>query len=1070
MNFDEAYKNLNEAQKRAVDHIDGPVLVIAGPGTGKTQLLSTRVANILKQTDTDARNILCLTFTNKAATNMRERLQKLTDGEARHVHVKTFHGFASEIMNGYSQYFWNGANLSSAPEAVELSILESIISKLPLDNPYASRFYGKYTMLAKAQKQIARTKEAGLTPDKLRAMLHANLAYIDSIEPEFVDILSDTISHKKLENLQEKFSQLPEQSLEALTTPLIGLDTKIKESLEFAISLDKLTTKATHTSKWKSSWLTTEDGVKGLHKERRYNKQWLELADIYEAYRDSLHQKGFYDYSDMLLEVIVQIEKHSDLKAEIQERFNYVLIDEFQDSNAAQLRLAHLVADHPSLENKPNIMAVGDDDQSIYGFNGAELNNMLHFERTYGKDAVETIVLEENYRSTEAVLQTAKAIIENSEDRLVNRIPGLTKDLQAKATDLPQGEIMHLQFLTQEHQQYEVAKIIEQRWQKHPNETIAVLARSHKSLEPIAAQLHALRVPLKYERQQNILCHEVVEQIIAICQAMQAIMNGDEDSLNVVLSTLLRHPMFCVESKVLWEVARENRYDQQWMASILSTPETKEIGEWLNWLANEASYQPLAVVLEHVIGLRDDSPQSYLRHYFVEDQQLTHSYLETLSAIRLLRSLVQEFTANANPTLTDFLEFVQTEKSNGKIISDNSVFINENSAVELLSVHKAKGLEFDSVYIIDVVEKDWQPSGKREGVPANLPLQPPLESEDEYTRLMYVAATRAKHCITFTSYAKDSAGEDVLATPLIRSVPTEVMSRPKENEIISILENTLSWPRMKQEDERSVLSGVLERFTINATNLITFLDVTECGPAVFLERSLLRLPQVKSDSMSHGTAMHAALELAQKQINLGVFNFEDVKQEYRRTLQKEHLPKERMTLQVEQGEKNLEKLFKTYEYSLEKGSQPEISLTDLMLDSARIGGKLDRIDFVDQDTIRIVDYKTGSGLTSLETKDRNKAVKAWKHKLQLTFYALLAQNHPDFSAYKTYGGQMVYVEAKYKKDLTLSYIPTQEEIDRLGLLIKAVWNKVQAYKLPDISKYEKSLAGIKAFEADLLRQ
>ena len=142
MNFDEAYKNLNAAQKKAVDTIDGPVLVIAGPGTGKTQLLSTRVANILKKTDTDARSILCLTFTNKAATNMRERLQKLTDGEAAHVHVKTFHSFASEIMNNYGQYFWNGANLTSAPDAVQLAILESIFEKLPLDNPYASKFYG----------------------------------------------------------------------------------------------------------------------------------------------------------------------------------------------------------------------------------------------------------------------------------------------------------------------------------------------------------------------------------------------------------------------------------------------------------------------------------------------------------------------------------------------------------------------------------------------------------------------------------------------------------------------------------------------------------------------------------------------------------------------------------------------------------------------------------------------------------------------------------------------------------------------------------------------------------------
>lgn len=1069
MNFDEAYKKLNSAQKEAVDFIEGPLLVMAGPGTGKTQLLSTRVANILKQTDTDARNILCLTFTNKAATNMRERLQKLTDGEARYVNVKTFHGFASEIMNSYSQYFWNGANLSNAPEAVSLSILESIFATLPLDNHYASKFNNAYTMLAKAQKQIARTKDAGLTPEKLRVMLQANLEYIDTIESQMVEILSPSLSFKKLGDLQQAIETLPSQPIEKFTAPLIGLETKIKESLEFAITLDEPTGKTKNTSNWKKNWLTTEDDIKGMHRERRRNHQWLHLADIYEKYREALHKRGFYDYSDMLLEVIVQIEKHSDLKAEVQERFNYVLIDEFQDSNAAQLRLAHLIADHPSMNGKPNIMAVGDDDQSIYGFNGAELNNMLHFERTYGKDAVKTIVLEENYRSTPEVLKTAQAIIENNEDRLVNRIPGLTKNLKAKADDLPQGEITHISYLTKEHQLHKVARNIKAYWQENSQHSIAVLARNHKSLEPLAAILNALDVPFTYEKQQNILQNEAVEQIILVCTAVQAIMDGNEELLNATLSLLLRHPMFVIESKTLWEIAKSNRYDPQWFSSILDNPETKHIGNWLDWLASEASYQPLPVILEHIIGLRDDSKESYVKHYFIEDQQLSQEYIQTLSAVRILKDLASEFTVNSQPTLNDFLAFIETEKNNGKIISDSSPLIHDGSMIELLSVHKAKGLEFNCVYIIDAVEEDWQPSGNKEGVPTNLPLQPPLESEDEYTRLMYVAATRAKHAITFTSYRKNEAGEDVLSTPLIRSVPITIVEKPTENETITIAEDTLSWPRLKRVDERSVLKNILENFTINPTNLIAFLDVTEGGPENFLQKSLLRLPTVKSNYMSHGIAMHAALELAQKLVNLGSFNLEEVKAEYRRALTKEHLPKKRLPLQIDYGEKNLERLFNDYGYTLINGSQPELSLGDITVGEARIGGKLDRIDFINEQSLRIVDYKTGSGLPNLFTKDKTKEVKAWKHKLQLTFYALLAKNHPSFSAYKNIEGQMVYIETKYQKGLTLSYTPSAEEIDRLERLVKAVWQKIQNYDLPETSQYQPTLAGIQAFEQDLLK-
>src|SRR5690606_37648202 len=146
---------------------------------------------------------------------------------------------------------------------------------------------------------------------------------------------------------------------------------------------------------------------------------WLELADVYKAYRKQLHTRGYYDYSDMLVEVLDQLQKQPDLRADVQERYLYVQIDEFQDTNAAQLRLAHLVADHHAANNRPNLMAVGDDDQSIFAFNGAELSNILDFKRSY-PDA-RLIVLKKNYRSSQLVLDTARAIIEQVDDRLVVR-------------------------------------------------------------------------------------------------------------------------------------------------------------------------------------------------------------------------------------------------------------------------------------------------------------------------------------------------------------------------------------------------------------------------------------------------------------------------------------------------------------------------------------------------------------------------------------------------------------------------------------------------------------------------
>ncbi len=229
-NYEAEYQKLNKQQRQAVDTIDGPLLVVAGPGTGKTQLLGMRVAAILKRTDASANSILCLTFTNKAATNMRERLVTLIGSEAHSVHVKTFHSFAADIMSENPDYFWSGAPLVSAPDAVSLGIIQDILSNLPLDNPLALRFSGMYTAIGDVQQGLKLAKEAGLTPGKLRALINANLAYIDLIEPTLVDILAAKLNIKKLDELSSQIDALPHQLIDPLITPLLPLDRVLRSS------------------------------------------------------------------------------------------------------------------------------------------------------------------------------------------------------------------------------------------------------------------------------------------------------------------------------------------------------------------------------------------------------------------------------------------------------------------------------------------------------------------------------------------------------------------------------------------------------------------------------------------------------------------------------------------------------------------------------------------------------------------------------------------------------------------------------------------------------------------------
>lgn len=1070
MEFENAYSELNDRQREAVETLDGPVLVIAGPGTGKTQLLSMRVANILKKTDTEARNILCLTFTNKAAVNMRERLNKLTGGEARDATIKTFHAFAADIMNSYPEKFWSGANLESAPDGVQLAILQDIFASLPKDNPFSVQFDGKFTMIKNASDGIKLAKEAGLTPEKLRTLLEFNLAYIDEIEPQMVDLLSDTLSYKKLPQLQDNVSKLPSQQLDSTLAPLLELASVIKEGFEFAMQADEGTNKTKHVGEWKRRWVQKEQGEAGMFKLRRSNQRWLALADIYEAYRSQLHSRGYYDYSDMLLEVITMVEQDSELKSDIQERYNYVLVDEFQDSNAAQLRLAHLVADHHSADGLPNIMAVGDDDQSIYGFNGAELNNLLYFDRNF--KAVNTIVLTENYRSSQEILDIAEKTIELCEDRLVTRLPHLTKHLVAKNAPNDKGVITHMVFDDVDQQYYQLSREITDWRSQRPEDSIAVLSRQNKSLVQMAGLLNQQHTPITFEKGQNILQLEAVQLVQAIMTAVEQIAGGDEQGISHTLSQLLPHPMWLLDPDMLWEIARDNRYQSTWLEAMQHRPETKPVGDWLQRLARHSSTAPLEQMLEYIIGIRkleDEGHESPIKAYFIDNQgdSVDHEYLKTLSGIRVLRQAVKEAAAAETTTVHDWLKYTQTMEANEQIISDQSVFASGENAVQLLTVHKAKGLEFDRIYIIDAQDSFWRPKAERNQPPANLPLRPPLETMDDYARLMYVAITRAKRDLIVSSFRYNLKGEELLATPLVEHIET-THQKNDPGQAIETLEHAIAWPRLASANEKQLLQPVLDTFTINPTNLINFLDISEGGPEKFLVRNLLRLPSTKNESMSHGTAMHSALELAQKLTNRGTFEFKKIVAEYERKLKKEQLPPEAFAVQLKEGERILRHLFETLQYQLPKGSIPERSLQQVVLGEARIGGKLDRIDTLDEQTIRIVDYKTGKPLSSFETKDKTKAINAWKHKLQLTFYALLTKNHPDYGHFANAEGQMVYLHAETNEQLTLSYAPTQEEIERLSSVIQAVWQMVQTYELPDTSRFTPDIVGIIDFEDYIL--
>jgi len=1064
--YDKAFGLLNKQQRQAVEQIDGPVLVIAGPGTGKTQLLSTRVGYILANTDALPQSILCLTFTNKAAINMKERIIRLAPKEGARIAARTFHSFAAEIMNSYPDSFWNAAKLAVAPESVQLDIIESIVAELPLDNPLALKFAGQYTLVGDVQRAIKLAKDAGLTPDKLKALTEVNLAYIDKIEADLAEICSQRLSVKALQPLRDKVSALPVQPIDEVVFPLASLSSVINASLDIALGLDQATDKTAHAGAWKKRWIQTVNGERGMFDERRRNSWWFELANVYAQYRDHIHRRGFYDYADMLIEVITRLEQTPEILADIQERYNYVMIDEFQDTNPAQMRLAHLVSTHFSDNGSPNLMVVGDDDQSIFKFNGAELNNMLGFERQY-PDA-KTIILTENYRSTQPVLDCAKKVIEQAEVRLVNSRPGLSKELIAAAPPAL-GTIKAVAYNSRELQLSMVARDIAMN-HKGGRET-AVLARGHDSLKKMAALLQSLGVPVRYEQASNVLEHEVIDSVYKIILLALAIKEGDNSAANSLIHQIIRLPMWGIKPVTLWELAQANYENPRWLDSLLASKDKKLIdaGQLFLNIAQDSDTQPLAITVEQALGLRPSGDiTSPIKNFFQSDEhENTNNYFHALSAIQLLRSLVHEFSDQSEPTMEDFARFIQINKANNKIVADESPFISGKNAVQLLSVHKAKGLEFDQVYIIDVVEDNWKPRAGSRKPPANLPLQPNGDDADDYIRLMYVALTRAKSSITVSAYFQDSVGKDVALSPIIQSAfEIERVSESDNQKLIEVLEENLRWPQLSGGLEKEMLKARLETYKLSVTHLLNFLDVTKGGPEYFKERNLLRLPEAKTISLSFGTAIHDALEAAQRLTNNDRFNLDKVQAVFSDSLKNEQVMEADFTRYEAKGKQMLERLFNDYKYVLPKGSKSEHNITDVRTGRAVLSGKLDRVD-TQEGQLRVIDYKTGSALGSLFTQDKNKAIKAYKHKMQLIFYALLL-SETGAGKIGSIESQMVYVEADAAKNLVLPYVPTPEDIEHLKKLIDVVWDKITNFDLPDTSGYSKDISGIKAFESDLI--
>lgn len=1120
--FQRAYKTLNAAQRAAVDYINGPLLVIAGPGTGKTQLLSTRVGNILDKGAAEARNILCLTYTEAGRVAMQQRLIDMLGPAGHQVAVHTFHSFGSEIINTHPAYFDQGAVLAAADELTIHELLRGLLEELPHDNPLTAKNNGQFTHLRSLVATIGDLKKAGITPEELREIAIHNLDWLKLAEPILVELF-DVPRFSSISEIGRTAEAL--LSLEALDQtdydhPIIRpLSLLCQQTLGPAILAAQEQGKPKPINDWKKPWFGKDEHGKAICPQRPISQKLLAVADLYSRYQQALVARGLYDFEDMIMRVVSALETRPDLTYELQETYHYFLVDEFQDTNGAQLRLLKAIADHPVHEGSPNLMVVGDDDQAIYAFQGAELSNMLDFTRFY--PATKVVTLQENYRSSQRILDIARAIITQGEDRLEASDSEISKQLKA-AGDRPITKTVFMMASTPAEEYRRIARAIKKQARDGvPLNDIAIISREHKYLQAITPYLHDEGLRVSYERRDNVLEHPVTRQLLTMARVVDFLAANKLQEANGLLPELLSCPFFGVATKDLWQLSlqayksRDNHGASRLWLEIMTqsdSPDLKRIAAWLNAAAVLSRSLSAEEVLDVLIGNEEtalpdeeneeaENPENppkannyvspFKRFYFGEDilQQRPADYLTLLSNLTAIRNKFRQYHPDQNLNLHDFVQFVDLHIEAGIGISAAHDYQESLEAIRLLTAHGSKGLEFESVFLIEASKSVWDAGRRPNAIPLtqNLSVIRPAGNADDNLRLLYVALTRAKSRLSICRSQLDIGGKEQLPLRYLDNEQVNgllelstVIEHGADQQLVTDAERDWrDWHwRVPTSDMRSQLATTLEQYQLSATHLNNFLDVTRGGPRAFLLNNLLRFPEAMSPAAAYGSAVHSALEklhvhmnstgklLPGRELNRLFSYFLKTRRlspadEQKYSLQGQHLLSEFLK---QRGK------YVTPDQKTEQGFSRQGSTAG----EARLTGKLDVLKIEKDGSISVVDYKTGKALMnwSEQGKSQGDKLKCHRYRQQLFFYALLINQARDYgmAGHRAKQGSLVFVEPDSQgkiTELTLDITDVQE-LSRLEQLIKAVWKHIQDLDFPDVAGYPPTLEGVKSFEDDLI--
>lgn len=890
--FDTLYKKLNKAQKEAVDTVEGPVMVVAGPGTGKTQILTLRIANILRQTDVDADAILALTFTEAGVAAMRKRLVSIIGEQGYRVRIHTFHGFCNEVIKKYPDEFPRIIGSEPVSDIEQVTILRDIIVESTLEHlkPFGNNFY----FLAPIRSKISELKREGLSAQQLRENLTMRKSEVEN---------ADDLHHAK----------------------------------------------GAHKGKMKAAY---QDELKRL-------ERGFELADLYDAYEAALTERRLYDYEDMILEALREMQENEPLLRRLQEQHQYILADEHQDANGAQNAILELLS---NFHDAPNLFIVGDEKQAIFRFQGASLENFNYFKEIYS-DA-KLITLEHNYRSGQRILDTAHSLTQGSTHY----------DAPLKAGGTIQQSVVQVAHFTRAESELlwvarEAQELIAQGVQ--PSE-IAILYRTNADSGPLSTMLESEGVPHRIESNQNVLQDPDIRKLLIVLYAVA------EYGSSVRLVPAMHIPFLSLPPTSVYKILRTAREERISVFDALKA--SKDAKAFINKLKNLAE------------KAREMPVPEYINHLVRESGFLTYILNSKRAGelVEKLRGLITTITALAarerDYTLSALIEHLNVLQEYNIPISASAPLTEATSSVRLMTTHKSKGLEFDYVFIVGVRDKHW--GNTRDNDIFKLPgLGTTKGDNDDERRLFYVALTRARVGVTVSYADTNSEGRAFLPSIFIDELAPEH---------VTTLDTTMFEAALTADDlflqtrtaesalqEKDFLNALFIKFGLSVTALNNYL---EC-PWQYFYRNLVRIPEAPSKHLAFGNAVHDALQ----------YFFEHSQRKdallkaFKESLNKQPLSSGEHGEALARGEEVLTVWYEKYHNTWNPNTKNELEI-NTHLGETLLRGKLDKLELGEGTSVTVVDYKTGTPKSRNDILGNTKASNGDYYR-QLIFYKILLNQH-----------------------------------------------------------------------------